>query len=97
MKTTTITELKNRLSAFIDQVRAGESVLILDRGRAVARLEPVAAQPDATGRLERLARAGILDVRTGEPPLARLRRPAPAPREGSSAVDALLEERRTTR
>ena len=41
MKTATITQAKNGLSALIDRVRAGESILILDRGTPVARLEPV--------------------------------------------------------
>ena len=36
MKTATLTETKNQLSALIDQVRHGETILILDRGRAVA-------------------------------------------------------------
>ena len=41
MKTATITEAKNGLSALIDRVRAGESVLILDRGVPIARIEPI--------------------------------------------------------
>jgi prevent-host-death family protein len=93
MRTATITELKNHLSAFIDQVRAGESVLILDRGRAVARLEPVVRHRDATGRLERLERAGILQSGSGPPPLNRLRQPPPALEGGASVVQALLDER----
>jgi len=32
MKRTTITEAENGLSALIDQVEAGESILITDRG-----------------------------------------------------------------
>jgi prevent-host-death family protein len=51
MLVATITEAKNRLSALIDQVRSGESVLIVDRGIPVARLESaVSAAPDAEGR-----------------------------------------------
>lgn len=97
MKTATITEVKNGLSAIIDQVRAGESVLITDRGLAVARLEPVAASPDPTGRLGRLERAGIIRAATAEPPLARLRRPAPVLPTGVSAVQAVIQERRSGR
>jgi antitoxin (DNA-binding transcriptional repressor) of toxin-antitoxin stability system len=37
-----ITEAKNRLSALIDGLKGGASVPIVDRGRPVARLEPVA-------------------------------------------------------
>ena len=97
MKTATITEAKNRLSALIDQVRSGESILILDRGLPVARLEPVAARPDPTGRLSRLERAGIVRVGEAAPPLDLLRAPAPSLQPGASAVEALLQERRSGR
>lgn len=97
MKTATITEAKNGLSALIDQVRAGRTILITDRGIPVARLEPMADYPDDEGRLARLERAGI--VRRGGGPVAldQLRRPAPKLRYGASAVEALLEERRSGR
>lgn len=41
MKRATLTETKNHLSALIDRIRHGETVLILDHGRPVARLVPV--------------------------------------------------------
>ena len=97
MNTATITEAKNRLSALIDRVRSGESILILDRGVPVARLEPVASVPDPTGRLRRLQRAGVIRVGEGAPPLDILRTPPPALAPGSSAVEVLLEERRSAR
>jgi prevent-host-death family protein len=97
MKTTTITEAKNGLSALIDRVRSGESVLILDRGVPVARLEPVAAFPDPSGRLRRLERAGVIRVGDAPPPLDLLRTPAPQLAPGASAVQALLAERRSGR
>jgi prevent-host-death family protein len=97
MKTTTITEAKNGLSALGDRVRSGESVLILDRGVPVARLEPVAAFPDPTGRLRRLERAGVIRVGDAPPPLDLLRTPAPSLAPGASAVQAVLAERRSGR
>jgi len=97
MKTATITTVKNRLSALLDEVRAGESILILDRGLPVARLEPVTSHPDATGRLRRLERAGVVRVGDSPPPLELLRAPAPPVTAGTSAVDALLQERRSGR
>ena len=97
MKSASITEAKNGLSALIDRVRAGESVLITDRGVPVARIEPVVAEPDPAGRLERLERAGT--IRRGARPVALddLARSAPKLRDGASAVEALLEERRSGR
>ena len=97
MNTATITEAKNGLSALIDRVRSGESILILDRGVAVARLEPVAAFPDPTGRLRRLERAGAIRVGEAPPPLELLRMPAPALVPGGSVVETLLAERRSGR
>jgi prevent-host-death family protein len=96
MKTATVTEAKNGLSALIDQVKAGETVTILDRGTPVARLEPVVAHPAQEGRLQRLSRAGVirLPAQRGRPALADLPQ---APKSRSSVVAALLDERRTGR
>ena len=97
MKTATITQAKNGLSALIDRVRSGESILILDRGVPVARLEPVAGLADATGRLQRLERAGLIRVGEAPPPLDLLRMTAPELMPGVSAVRTLVEERREGR
>ena len=97
MKTATITEAKNGLSALIDLVRGGESVVITDRGRAVAMLEPMGSAPDPTGRLDRLQRAGMVRVGTGALPTELLRTPPPPLTPGSSAVEAVLDERRSGR
>jgi prevent-host-death family protein len=97
MRTATITEAKNGLSALIDQVRAGQSIVILDRGLPVARLEPIAANPEQTGRLSRLERAGVVRVSTDPPPLDLLREPPPRLKANASAVEALIEERRAGR
>lgn len=97
MKNATITEAKNRLSALLDQVRRGERILILDRGVPVARLEPVVGYPDATGRLQRLERAGSLSIGSAAPPLELLRHAAPELAGGASGADALIDERRSGR
>jgi prevent-host-death family protein len=97
MKTATITEVKNGLSAYLDRVRKGESIVILDRGTPVARLEPVVAHDDPSGRLQRLERAGLVATARTRMPLALLREPGPAPSGRASAVRALLEERRGDR
>jgi prevent-host-death family protein len=93
MKTATITQAKNGLSALLDRVRAGESVVITDRGRPVARLEPATSTDSQDGRLARLERAGMLRIGNSAPPVAAIRRPAPRLKEGASAVQALLDER----
>jgi prevent-host-death family protein len=97
MRTTTITQAKNGLSSLLDLVRAGESVVITDRGRPVARLEPVTSAGDHPGRLLRLERAGIVRIGRSAPPVEALSRPGPRLAKGVSAVDALLQERRDGR
>ena len=99
MKKASITDAKNQLSALIDRVKHGESVLITDRGRPVARLEAAVAHDaaDPDGRLDRLERDGLLMRAAARPPLALVRRPPPRARRGASVVRTLLEERRDGR
>ncbi len=97
MVVATITEAKNRLSALIDQVRAGESVLIVDRGTPVARLESAVSGPHVEGRIARLERAGAVRAARGAPATELLSSSPPSPLSGASAVAALLEERREGR
>lgn len=98
MRVATITEAKNGLSALLDHVRGGESVLIVDRGIPVARLESVVGSPlDGDGRIARLERAGVIRAARTPPATEILSRPLPAVREGASVVEALLEERREGR
>jgi prevent-host-death family protein len=97
VKVVTITQLKNGMSAIIDRVRAGESVLILGRGVPVARLEPVPPAPD-DARLARLERAGLIRRGTGKPvPLERLAKPLRPGEKPAGVLEALLEERRESR
>jgi prevent-host-death family protein len=98
MKKASITEAKNNLSALIDRVKSGSPVLIVDRGRPVARLESAGVDQLAgeTGQLEHLIRAGVVRAARAPFPKARIASEPPRPRKGS-AVDALLEERRSGR
>jgi len=99
MEKTTISQLKARLSAYLKKVRAGQTILILDRDEPVARLERVAAGAAAgdrdADRLARLERRGQLRRATRILPMKELRRPAP--RSRASVVDAVIEDRRSGR
>lgn len=99
MKTATLTETKNHLSALIDQVRHGETILILDRGRVVARLASVLAEESAApeGRVDRLERQGLLHRARAPKDPSIFSQPRPQAREGASVLQALLEERRSGR
>jgi prevent-host-death family protein len=101
VKTATISEAKNGLSALLDRVRAGETVLILDRATPVARLVPVKGKPsdplaDETG-LMRLERAGLIRRGKGRLPAGFFRRRRPRAAGGASAVARLIAERREGR
>ena len=95
MEKATISQLKNRLSAYLRKVKAGESVLILERDQPVARIEPIAAHEADEPLLVRLERAGI--VRPGKRPLSRERLRKQAPKPEKSVVEALIEDRREGR
>jgi prevent-host-death family protein len=98
MKKASITEAKNNLSALIDRVKGGSPVLIVDRGRPVARLEPVnSLHPDDDSRLARLVRDGIVRPARAAMPKALLGTRPPRVKKGASGVRALLEERRNGR
>ena len=56
MRTLTLAETKSHLSAVVDQVQAGEEIVITRRGRRVARIVPERAlsEADASAALEAL-------------------------------------------
>lgn len=95
MKTATISETKNNLSALLDRVRAGETVLILDRETPVARLEPVGPAADAgrDARLAKLEREGRVRRGTGKASRLVLGSLPVRPASGADVLEALLEER----
>jgi antitoxin (DNA-binding transcriptional repressor) of toxin-antitoxin stability system len=74
-------------------------VLIVDRGRPVARLEPVrgTGSGDDDGRLARLVREGIVRPARGGAPKSLFAEKPPRARKGASGVRALLDERRDGR
>jgi antitoxin (DNA-binding transcriptional repressor) of toxin-antitoxin stability system len=69
MKKAGIAELKNRLSYYLGFVRRGQSVLVYDRDRVIARIEPVRASDalDKKDWTSELQQTGIL-----RPPGTRL-------------------------
>jgi len=100
MKKATITEAKAGLSALIDSLKGGSPVLIVDRGRPVARLEPVTGDADGggqDGKLSRLMRDGLVRPRRGRPPRALFTSAPPRAKAGASAVAAVIAERRDGR
>ena len=91
MQTANIATAKNQFSRLIDQVKQGETIVITERNRPVARLQPLAAGGTP---LEALHASGLLS-----PPqsslnvLAFLAAPRPAVLAGHGLRDAILTER----
>ena len=82
-----IRELKNSLSKYVERVRAGEEVIVTDRGRPVARLSAI---DEATDRLADLVAAGVVRAPTQK---AR-RRPGRRIEAKGSVSDLVSEQRR---
>ena len=93
MKRAKIGELRNNLSRYLDHVRGGGEVLVLDRDRPVARIvAPLASGYAGNERLVRLERRGMVRVGTGGlPEWFGRRKPV---RVGGSVLRDLLDERR---
>ena len=91
MRTASISELKARLSAFLDVVRAGEDVMVTDRGRLIARLTPVLGDEQEEGRSD-LLRSGRLRAPKARLAADFLKRRRPHDDAGAS-LSALRDER----
>jgi antitoxin (DNA-binding transcriptional repressor) of toxin-antitoxin stability system len=98
MKTVGIRELKNRLSEYLRRVRAGESVLVTDRGEVVAEFSPPGeGLNDATvpAGMRALARRGLVAI--GAPADASLYKAWPRTRPRKRSARELLDEERGAR
>lgn len=98
MKNASVASAKSTLGALLDRVRRGETVLITDHDRPIARLVPVETVEDTDeDRLARLESSGLIRRvrRTRLEEIARTL--PPEPERGADAVAALVEERRSGR
>ena len=68
MEITTVSRLKMLLSAYLRRVKAGEEVLVTQRGRPIARLVPISSPTVLPEHLGELEKNGLL--RRGEKPLS---------------------------
>ena len=93
MRTTaSVSNLKARLSSYLGRVKAGEEVLVVERGRLVARISPIGDATPSSESLRELERQGLVRVGTGRLPKAfwKVKRP----RDASAAIrKAVAEER----
>lgn len=97
MKSVSVSEAKNNLSALLREIRGGATIVITDRGVPVARLVSPAASRGVSPAALRLAQQGKL-VLPDRPPHAKwLELPRPKPKGKASALAALLDERESAR
>ena len=98
MKAVKIAELKNRLSYYLRRVQRGESILVCDRDRVIARIERVGPHTALSGRdaewLDRLERRGVVRRGTGKPTPDWL---AQRPLVRADVVAAVLQDREEAR
>ena len=84
-----IRELKSRLSHYLRLCKAGESVVVTDRGQPIARIVPIGKPLDE--RLEALAESGLVEWSgrrlTPGGPVAHAR-------DDKSVSDVVVEDRR---
>lgn len=98
MKTASVSETKNNLSAILRHVREGESYLIVDRGKPIARLDPVTAEEKGDDqRRADLERRGILHRGRGKVRKEIFETPPPTLPKNVSVLAALLDERENER
>jgi antitoxin (DNA-binding transcriptional repressor) of toxin-antitoxin stability system len=92
MKTVNIAELKDQLSRFISEVKAGQEIIIRDRSVAVARLVPMTHHANPDEELIALSAKGR--IRLGEGLVEESFWDMPAPRVSGSALrNAIHAER----
>ncbi len=99
MRTEKLTDVRNRLSQYVEQVRHGERIRILVRGVPAADLVPVAAgaaaDADLDAHLDDLTRRGLIRRGRAGVPDDLL---APGPRAGGRPLsEYVTDERRSGR
>jgi prevent-host-death family protein len=93
MKTAGIASLKARLSSYLKMVKAGNEVLITDRGVPIAKLVPIDAAGKEEARIRKLAAEGLLTLAKRRLPRELLEPPKGDPNQGRGVLEALLAER----
>jgi prevent-host-death family protein len=87
-----ISILKARLSQYLAAVKAGEEVIVTERGRPVARISAIGPDGVLEGRLEKLVREGRVRPPTHVGSADELMDAAPSDPEGRS-LQELLDDR----
>jgi len=92
MKIAAVSKLKAYLSEYLSQVKAGNEVLITDRGKPVARLVPISRTKASGESLTRMEKQGLIKLGSGRLPKDFWTMPRAEDPQGL-VLKALLKER----
>src|SRR3989441_9852805 len=93
MKTAAVSKLKAGLSEYLARVKAGEEVIVTERGKPIAKIVPFGgSQAEIPAHLLEKARAGLIRLGSGKLPKGFWKMPRPTV-PGGAGVKAVLEER----
>jgi prevent-host-death family protein len=94
MRSANIAELRNRLTQYLKEVRAGAEIVVRDRERPIAKIVPFSVG-DESGEETALVAAGLMRKaeRHVPPSFWKVRRPSVTSRAAAGAVSKDREER----
>ncbi len=93
MVTAPVSKLKATLSEYLTRVKAGEEVIVTERGKPIARIVPLPHDKSSlSSHLRELARAGLVRIGSGKLPNKFWKMPRPKD-PGGAALKALIRER----
>lgn len=95
VKSVNIAELKDRLSAYLEEVKGGTEILVRDRNTPVARIVPIGRDFAGADELRELAARGKL--RLGEGSIGQEFWRLPAPRVSARLLKRVLDDERRER
>ena len=92
VRTVTVSKLKASLSEYLRRVKAGEEVLIIERGRPIAKLTPATGVETLPDYLRALEKQGLVKIGSGKLPRNFWQLPRPKDPKGK-VLQAVLRER----
>jgi prevent-host-death family protein len=91
VKTTTVSKLKASLSEYLRSVKAGEEVLVTERGRPIAKLTPATSSDMLPDQLIEMEKQGFIKIGSGKLPKGFWDLPRPKDPKGLILKAALRE------
>ena len=92
MKTATVSKLKASLSEYLREVKAGEEILVTERGRPIAKLVPMGSSTVLPQHLAEMEKQGLIKVGAAKLPKNFWTLPRPNDSKGL-VLKSLLQER----